>query len=166
MLAAGQCIDTPHHSQTIAEEVPSLPAIFRLYLDFAEKHKYVRTREHVISRHVEDATGKPIDCALVWINCPSEDDVVDKLVNEPLTSGLCGAVNRLRGVESSFFFQGSIEKSEECILIYKTRVTLVKPLIKYITNNHPYSDPEVFSIKLDAASKSFYETMRLHTRNR
>jgi len=102
--------------------------------------------------------------SIVWISCPADEDVIEKLTNEPLSNELCAAVNRISGVQSSFYYQGSIEKTEEILLIYKTQSCLVKELMDYIQTIHPYSEAEMFSLKLEQANSSFLNTLTAHTK--
>lgn len=54
-------------------------------------------------------------------------------------------------VESTYYWQGRIvEKQPELLLIIKTLEEKVSDVIKYLKENHPYSVPEIVTIKAEA----------------
>ena len=70
---------------------------------------------------------------------------------------LAVCINRLNYVKSYYIWEGKIQKSEEKILLIKTREDKKDALIKHIEKNHPYDVPEISVIKTDWVNEKYLE---------
>eukprot|EP01117_Protostelium_nocturnum_P005940 TRINITY_DN2137_c0_g1_i1.p1 TRINITY_DN2137_c0_g1~~TRINITY_DN2137_c0_g1_i1.p1 ORF type:complete len:156 (+),score=69.92 TRINITY_DN2137_c0_g1_i1:315-782(+) len=105
------------------------------------------------------------DISLVWVSCPNYDDeAVERMIHESLSKGLAAVANKIPGVETTYFFNGKIEKSAEQVVIFKTSAHLSKELGELISSLHPYDAPEVFTIKVDNGNHAFFDTIRQYCR--
>ncbi len=74
-----------------------------------------------------------------------------------LSERVCACVNVLKGVNSFYWWETKLENSCEAILIIKTKEALFPKLKRLILNNHPYSIPEIISLKIDQAHQAYLE---------
>jgi periplasmic divalent cation tolerance protein len=70
----------------------------------------------------------------------------------------CGQISG--PVTSSYWWNGSITKSTECILSMKTTATLYERLEITIQSNHPYDIPEIVAIPITNISDDYWEWMQ------
>lgn len=70
---------------------------------------------------------------------------------------LAVCINRLNYVKSYYLWEGKIQKSEEKIILIKTREDKKDALIKHIEKNHPYDTPEIVVIKSDWVNEKYLE---------
>lgn len=64
-------------------------------------------------------------------------------------------VNRVPGVQSTYWWEGKLETASEDLLIAKTDKLKVKGLIKYVKANHPYSVPEVIGLRIKDGNRDY-----------
>ena len=94
--------------------------------------------------------------------------VGDKKTADTLTQGLlkerlAACVSAVPGVESSYWWKDSIEKSAEILLIIKTRRTLRADVIQFVKQHHPYAVPETIFFGIDAASHDYLDWLGANT---
>ncbi|MEI7529625.1 MAG: divalent-cation tolerance protein CutA [Elusimicrobiota bacterium] len=94
--------------------------------------------------------------------------VGDKKTADVITEGLlkerlAACVSAVPGVESSYWWKDSIEKSAETMLIIKTRRALREDIIQFVKRHHPYAVPETIFTKIDAASKDYQDWLGANT---
>ena len=68
---------------------------------------------------------------------------------------LAACVNRIKGVQSIYRWQGQVEQSEEELLIIKTRRDLFDRLKKRVQELHSYSVPEVIALPILDGSANY-----------
>ncbi len=74
-------------------------------------------------------------------------------------------VNILPSVTSIYRWKGSVERSEELLLIIKYRSDQFETLSATIKENHPYEVPEILSIPSDRVSESYLKWALAETSN-
>lgn len=94
--------------------------------------------------------------------------VGDKKTADTITQGLlkerlAACVSAVPGLESSYWWKGSIEKSHEILLIIKTRRTLRADMIQFVKQHHPYAVPETIFLGIDSASKEYLDWLGANT---
>ena len=94
--------------------------------------------------------------------------VGDKKTAETITTGLlegklAACVTAVPGAESSYWWQGRIERSAEILLIVKTRLALREDIIQFVKQHHPYSVPETVFFEINAASKDYLDWLGANT---
>jgi periplasmic divalent cation tolerance protein len=64
-------------------------------------------------------------------------------------------VNLIPEIHSTYWWQGKIEEAGESLLICKTDKLKVKALTKTVKANHPYSVPEVISLRIKEGNRDY-----------
>jgi periplasmic divalent cation tolerance protein len=94
------------------------------------------------------------DFIVVLVTAGSSDEG-ERLARELVEARLAACVNRVKGVQSVYRWQGKIESSEEELLIVKTRRNLFEQLQEKIRQLHSYSTPEIIALPILAGSESY-----------
>lgn len=84
-----------------------------------------------------------------------EGEPAKKLARLIVEAKLAACVNLLPGVASTYWWEGKISESAESLLIAKTDKLKVKALIKLVKANHPYSVPEVISLRIKEGNRDY-----------
>jgi periplasmic divalent cation tolerance protein len=66
-------------------------------------------------------------------------------------------------IKSTYWWQGQIEKAEEWVLSFKTRLALYPDLERTIKRLHPYGVPEIIATPIVAGSQSFLDWIASET---
>jgi len=88
--------------------------------------------------------------------------VPDKKTAHALAEGLvenklAACVNIIGGVRSVYRWDDEIKNSSELLLLVKTRITLTPETMLYIKENHPYSIPEILSLKIEDGNPEYLD---------
>ena len=94
---------------------------------------------------------------VVYITASKENakDLASALVREKLAA----CVNRIPGVESTYTWEGRVERDTEDLLIVKTRADLFDRLKERVQALHGYDVPEIIAVPIAAGSESYLEWM-------
>ncbi|HYB92824.1 MAG TPA: divalent-cation tolerance protein CutA [archaeon] len=84
---------------------------------------------------------------IVLITVASEDEAV-KIVHRLLNDKLIACANIVKGVRSIFWWKGTIESSNEILVLMKTHSKLIKDVIKITKKLHSYEVPEITVIPI------------------
>ena len=84
----------------------------------------------------------------VLVLMTSPRNVASDLVQKVLKKRLAACANIISTVVSHYWWKNRIEKSNESILLFKTRRSKLKPLISYAKKNHPYDIPEIIVLPI------------------
>jgi periplasmic divalent cation tolerance protein len=85
------------------------------------------------------------DYLLTLCTCPDRSTasaIAETLVRE----GLAACVSQIAGVESTFLWQGAIERDSEFLLLVKTTARRFEELSGRIGELHPYDLPEIIAV--------------------
>ena len=88
----------------------------------------------------------------VTVGSPKEGDRLSRALVE---ERLAACVNRVKGVQSVYRWQGQIEQSEEELLIIKTKQGLFDRLKKRVQELHSYSAPEIVALPILKGSENY-----------
>jgi periplasmic divalent cation tolerance protein len=80
------------------------------------------------------------------------DDIVESLLDRHLVA--CG--QRVGPMVSRYWWKGSLERSEEWLVLVKTRADLASPVIEAIVDRHPYETPEVLCIPITQGAAAYF----------
>jgi periplasmic divalent cation tolerance protein len=89
---------------------------------------------------------------LVTVSSPEEGDRIARALVE---ERLAACVNQAKAIQSTYRWQGRIERSEEELLIIKSRRDLFDRLKQRVEQLHSYSAPEVIALPILAGSESY-----------
>jgi len=83
----------------------------------------------------------------------------EKLANALVEGRLAACVNRLSPVQSTYWWQGKVERGEEQLLVIKTREDLFDRLKAKVQELHSYTVPEVIALPILKGSESYLNWM-------
>lgn len=92
--------------------------------------------------------------SIVYITTPNLDAA--KQLSYKLVEGKYAAcVNIIPQVTSIYKWEGKMNEDSELILMIKTTTDKVDDLSKFVRENHPYSVPEVISVKIENGNDDY-----------
>jgi periplasmic divalent cation tolerance protein len=69
---------------------------------------------------------------------------------------LCACVNILPGMVSLYWWQGNIDRSEEVVMIIKTRASLAEPVRAAVKQMHSYSTPAILVLPVENVDPDYH----------
>ncbi|KAI9142841.1 CutA1 divalent ion tolerance protein-domain-containing protein [Paraphysoderma sedebokerense] len=94
------------------------------------------------------------DARVVYCTVPNEK-AAQEIGSNLVSKKLAACVNIVPKVTSIYYWNDSIQKDEELLLIIKTRGTLIDELSRYIIQTHPYDTPELVSMKIEEGNQRY-----------
>jgi periplasmic divalent cation tolerance protein len=76
---------------------------------------------------------------------------------------LCACVNILPGMISHYWWQGSVERGEEVVMIIKTRATLAERVRVAVKEMHSYTTPAILVIPIESLDQAYLAWMMAET---
>lgn len=73
-------------------------------------------------------------------------------------------MNTVPGIESTYWWQGKVERDQELLLIIKTKSELVSTVANEIKSKHPYDVPEVISLPIQGGLQEYLQWIGSSTR--
>lgn len=100
---------------------------------------------------------------VAFSTCP--DAATAKRIAAALVSeGHATCVNRVSGVQSSYFWDGRLQDDAEILLIIKTTAGRVADLTERVKALHPYELPEVIVLPVTGGNEGYLEWVRAGVR--
>ena len=84
------------------------------------------------------------------------ESLAEKLVTEKLAA----CVQVLPQMRSFYFWQGEVQKENECLLLIKTVSEKYEALETFILNNHSYSVPEIVALDAERAFGGYVDWLK------
>jgi len=97
--------------------------------------------------------------ALVLVTAPNLS-TARRLARAALKARLAACANILPRIESHYWWQGRIERSDEALILFKTRRRCLAALEKLILRDHPYDTPEYLVMPLAAGNARYLDWLR------
>ena len=69
---------------------------------------------------------------------------------------LCACVNILPGMISHYWWQGTIERGEEVVMLIKTRAGLAEPVRAAVKEMHSYTTPAILVIPIENVDPAYH----------
>lgn len=88
----------------------------------------------------------------------------EELSKNLLLGRLAACISQLDNLRSDYWWQGSLERAEEVLLIIKTTPQKVQALKQFISTNHPYETPELIFLSVEDVLESYLNWVRLELR--
>ena len=85
------------------------------------------------------------DCIVVFVTCPNRA-IARRIATALVTRRLAACVNLLPVIESTFRWQGKIDRCREALLVIKTTRPRFAALRRAVVGLHPYDVPEVIAL--------------------
>jgi periplasmic divalent cation tolerance protein len=83
-----------------------------------------------------------------------------RLANAALKARLAACANLFPGIESHYWWKGSLLKDTEVLMLFKTVTTHLSGLEKLILTEHPYDTPEFIVVPLMAGNKRYLDWLQ------
>ena len=93
---------------------------------------------------------------VVYITTPPGEEA-QRLAGALVQEKLAACVNRIAGVESTYTWEGRVERDTEDLLIVKTRADLFDRLKERVQALHGYDVPEIIAVPIVQGSESYLE---------
>lgn len=95
---------------------------------------------------------------LVLAYITAKDKAEASLLSEMiLKNRLAACVNKIEGIHSTYWWENKIEKSEEILLIVKTRESLKEALIETVKRYHSYECPCVLFLPVQGGNRPYLD---------
>ncbi len=76
---------------------------------------------------------------------------------------LCACVNILPGMISHYWWQGTVERGEEVVMIIKTRSSLAEHVSNAVKEMHPYTTPALLVIPIESVDQGYFDWVMAET---
>ena len=93
---------------------------------------------------------------VVYITAPPGEEA-QRLAGTLVQEKLAACVNRIAGVESTYTWEGRVERDTEDLLIVKTRADRFDRLKERVQALHGYDVPEIIAVPIVQGSESYLE---------
>ena len=91
---------------------------------------------------------------IVLVTAP-DTAVARKIAKSALENRLIACANLVPKIESLYWWEGKIEKSNEILLLLKTHRDKLADLEKHVVKVHPYDTPEFVVLKIADGNKRY-----------
>jgi periplasmic divalent cation tolerance protein len=98
---------------------------------------------------------------VVFISVPREE--ANKLARALVEKRLAACVNIVPKIESFYWWDESVLKDEEALLIAKTTQQRFDALRAWVVENHPYDLPEIISLPISDGLSDYIEWVKKET---
>jgi periplasmic divalent cation tolerance protein len=105
-----------------------------------------------------------VDSVVILITAPTKDEG-QKIAQLLLERRKAACVNIVPGVDSLFWWQGTLDSAQEVLLIVKTRAELTKQVVELVKQVHSYTTPEVIALPIVTGSEDYLSWIHEETRN-
>lgn len=103
------------------------------------------------------------EISIIYTTVSSQEEA-EKLAEQAVKEKYAACVNILPGVLSVYEWEGKIEKSQECIVIFKTDKSRSEELYDYIRREHSYTVPAILKGNI-TTSADFYAYVQSNNSN-
>lgn len=100
---------------------------------------------------------------VVFITTPNKKQAQD-IASSLVSKGAAACVNIISDVDSIFRWKDKLDKQKECLLIVKSRKSLMPKLIKLVKSKHSYEVPEIIALPIIAGNKDYLDWLDESTR--
>ena len=82
-----------------------------------------------------------------------------KISDVLLTQRKAACVNIVPRVNSFFWWQGKIDSEQECLLVAKTKASLLDEIVNLVREVHSYEVPEIIALPIVGGNQDYLEWM-------
>lgn len=93
---------------------------------------------------------------LILVTAPSWK-VAEQISMKLVEARLAACANVLGAIQSTYWWEGAIQKDEEVLLLIKTRGDLFEMVAECVRQNHPYQVPEVIGVNINQGLTSYLD---------
>jgi periplasmic divalent cation tolerance protein len=88
----------------------------------------------------------------------------ERIGRELVERRLCACVNILPGMVSLYWWQGAIERSEEAVMIIKTRAVLAERVRAAVRQLHSYTTPAILVLPIESVDPDYNDWLMAETK--
>jgi len=92
-----------------------------------------------------------------------DPEKADAIVGSLLARRLVACGQRTGPVTSRYWWNGSLEQSDEWLVLLKTRTSLASSVIDAVVAEHPYDTPEVIALAVSDGAPGYLEWIDVTT---
>ena len=100
--------------------------------------------------------------SLVYVTVPDQL-TADKLSESIVSRRLAACANILPGMRSIYWWNGTLDRADELVLVFKTRSDLVDRLTAAVLAEHPYECPCVVALPITGGNPEFLKWIAAET---
>ena len=93
---------------------------------------------------------------LVYITA-SDKEEAEKIARQLLKRRQAACVNIVPEVNSHFWWQNRLDSTQECLLVVKTKDTLLPDIVKSVRKMHSYSVPEIIALPIVGGNPEYLD---------
>ncbi|MBU1887674.1 MAG: divalent-cation tolerance protein CutA [Candidatus Omnitrophica bacterium] len=86
-----------------------------------------------------------------------------KIAGILLKNRLVACANLIKDIESYFWWQGKKQKAKECLIVAKTKKTLLNKVIKLVSSIHSYECPEIIAVPVIGGYRPYMDWIEKET---
>lgn len=101
--------------------------------------------------------------SFVYMTCETQQEA-ESIGTVLVERRLAACVNIIPGMQSMYWWQGKVEKSQEVVLVAKTKTSLVDELTQAVKAVHGYDVPCVASLPINGGNDEFLAWIREETK--
>jgi periplasmic divalent cation tolerance protein len=91
---------------------------------------------------------------VIFITCPSSDEARG-IIRSLLSKRLVACANIIKGIDSSFWWNGRIDKAKEVLIVAKTIRDKFRALENEVRRLHSYEVPEIIALPVIFGSTGY-----------
>ena len=76
---------------------------------------------------------------------------------------LAACVNILPGMVSLYWWEGTLERAEEVVMLVKTRASLAEEVRAAVRKAHPYTTPAILVLPIESVDQTYLDWMLAET---
>ncbi|MBS7658257.1 MAG: divalent-cation tolerance protein CutA [Candidatus Bathyarchaeia archaeon] len=99
---------------------------------------------------------------VVFITCQNINEA-KRIAETLLSKRLAACVNISSQIESLYWWKDKIEESKECLLIVKSKTTLLNKLINEVKSIHSYELPEIIALPIIGGNTDYIKWLNQET---
>jgi len=85
----------------------------------------------------------------------SDEQEAENIAQLLLNKRLIACCNMVGGVRSMFRWQGALEIENECLMIIKTRSSLLDEVVEAVKSAHSYEVPEIIAVPVIGGNQDY-----------
>lgn len=94
--------------------------------------------------------------SMVWVTAPDRK-TARRLAQAALSARLVACANLVPDLESHYWWQGKLSRSQEVLIVFKTSRSSVKALEALVLELHPYDTPEIIEVALSRGTPRYLD---------
>jgi len=100
---------------------------------------------------------------IILITTANEPEA-QSIANLLLEKRIIACANIVPKVSSMFWWQGVLESETECMLILKTKSSLMNEVIKEVKSSHSYDVPEIIALPIIGGDQDYLDWINKETK--